>query len=59
MYRYRVKYRDISDASCRGVWFCWAYDVQHALDQFYSGPDAGGRTHTDEPSRVREKRNRI
>lgn len=54
LYRYRIAYHHVSDADCEFVWYCWAYDTEHALDQFYDTPDDGWVV-SGRPTRVQGK----
>ena len=42
LYRYVVTYTDRSDPGCPEMtWHCWAYNLEHAEDKFYSSDDDG------------------
>jgi len=53
LYRYQVRYQDVTDSDIGGTWAAWAYDVDHALDLFYSAPDADGWETVGTPKRAR------
>ena len=53
LYLFAVRYRDCVDRCCPTfTWRAWAYDAEHALDKFHSGPDADGWEPVGRPTRV-------
>ena len=43
MHRYEIQYTDVSDEGCPVfVWTCKAYDLEHAEEKFWEGPDSDG-----------------
>lgn len=43
LYRYEITYQDENPdpGDPTFTWRTWAYDVAHAMDRFYDGPDEG------------------
>ena len=58
MYKYAVRYQDEHDEHNNGLWHCWAYDGEHAIEKFYTSEDADGWVVVGNPTRVKRTNER-